>query len=166
MPYLGKQIKDGCGEEEISIFCMWEAWELWLEVKQRQTIFWGWWPSSYAFSYTFLIMWPILLPLRQGLCFSSWVWAGADVGLQLTTSQKPGLSVSSTRKWICQMLEWAFKLYFPPAESPKKSECSPANTLIAALWDPKQRTQGSHVQTPNHQKSWDNCMLLKALSVR
>ena len=39
-------------------------------------------------------------------------------------------------------------------------ECSPTNTLIATLWDPKQKTQMNSYQTPDPQKLWNNkCVL-------
>lgn len=37
-----------------------------------------------------------------------------------------------------------------------KKERRPANTSIATLWDPEQRRQLSHTQTPDTQRLWDN----------
>ena len=44
--------------------------------------------------------------------------------------------------------------FFPSPAS--RWECSLTITLIVALWDPEQRTQLCHVQTPDPQKLWDD----------
>lgn len=80
---------------------------------------------------------------------------GAESHLLLADSQQEnrGLHFTSSRKWMLPMTR-AWKKTKP------QKWVQPTDTLIATLWDSKQKTLLNHAQTPNLCKPWGNkCVL-------
>ena len=152
MPYPGKQMEDkGRGNK-----CILHVGGMGIVVARGQTttacILWRQPPNSYAYLHTFLTVWTLLLPLRSGLGILP-----REPGQELTlasswqSARSQAYQSHSASAWILPSSWLSLQAYFPQAESPNESEYSPANTVIAALWELEWRPQWNRVQTPGHQ---------------